>query len=325
MDHENPDVDLAQRLRAGDDRAAAEVFARFAHRLTRLAEQHLSRKLAARVDGEEARAAATLHHPNICPVHEVGVHDGVPYLTMDFVEGQPLADLLAGGKPVPQRQAAALVRKLALALQEAHAKGVVHRDLKPSNVMINQRKEPVIMDFGLARRDSAGEARLTKVGAILGTPAYMSPEQVCGDVNAIGPGCDVYALGVILYELLAGRLPFEGPAMAVLAQILTQPPEPPSAHRPDLDPRLEVICLKALAKQPQDRYPHHGRAGGGPDRVPSSFPAAGRRGGWRVEGGGRRNTPAPSTLHPPPALVAACRGGAGSLPPPSLCSSWAAS
>jgi formylglycine-generating enzyme required for sulfatase activity len=201
----------------------------------------------------EARAAATLHHPNLCPVHDVGSHDGVPYLTMAFIEGKPLSAFVAEGG-LPPRQVAAVVRKLALALQEAHARGIVHRDLKPANVMIDRRKEPVIMDFGLARRGGEGEARLTKLGAVLGTPSYMAPEQVKGDPGLVGPACDVYALGVILYELLTGQLPFEGPVMAVLGQVLTQEPEPPSKLRPGLDPALEAICLKAMAKRPADRY-----------------------------------------------------------------------
>ncbi len=125
----------------------------------------------------EARAAATLHHPNICPVYDVGEVGGVPYLAMAFVEGKALSEVLRGGKPVPARRAAALVRKLALALQEAHARGVVHRDLKPANVMIDRRGEPVIMDFGLARLTSPGETRLTQDGSVLGTPAYMAPSR----------------------------------------------------------------------------------------------------------------------------------------------------
>src|SRR5207253_1694096 len=126
------------------------------------------------------------------------------------------SQLVAAGKPLPQRAVAATVRKLALALQEAHAHGIIHRDLKPANVIINRRREPVVMDFGLARRVKQGEARLTQNGTILGTPAYMPPEQVQGDPDALGPACDVYSLGVILYELLTGRVPFEGPAMAVM-------------------------------------------------------------------------------------------------------------
>ncbi|MCI0463486.1 MAG: serine/threonine protein kinase, partial [Gemmataceae bacterium] len=157
---------------------------------------------------------------------------------------------------LPQRPAAALIRKLAQALAEAHARGVIHRDLKPANVMVNQRNEPVIMDFGLARR--AQDPRLTSPGAVMGTPAYMPPEQVLGDVNAVGPASDVYSLGVMLFEMLTGRLPFEGPVMAVLGQILTQDPPRPGALRPDLDPELEGICLRALARRLEARYPSMG-------------------------------------------------------------------
>ena len=156
----------------------------------------------------EARAAATIVHANICPVYDVNEHAGVPYVTMAYIEGRPLAELIRAGKPLPQRPVAAAARKLALALHEAHRRGVVHRDLKPSNVMINSRREPVVMDFGLAWRLDREDARLTKSGSILGTPAYMSPEQVRGDVSALGPGCDIYSLGVLLYEMLTGRPPY---------------------------------------------------------------------------------------------------------------------
>ena len=202
----------------------------------------------------EARAAAALEHPNLCPVHDVGEIDGIPYLTMAYIDGQALSEFIDPEKPLPQRQVAAAVRKLAVALQEAHAHGVVHRDLKPANVMINKRRQPVIMDFGLARQVKRGEARLTQSGAVMGSPAYMSPEQVEGDLEAMGPGCDIYSLGVMLYELLTGRLPFEGSAASVMGQILATEPSPPSQHRADADPRLEAICLKAMAKKAEDRY-----------------------------------------------------------------------
>lgn len=113
----------------------------------------------------------------------------------------------------------------------------------------------MIMDFGIARRDEAVEARLTKTGAILGTPAFMAPEQIEGNPDAVGRACDIYSLGVIFYELLTAHLPFSGSVMAMLGKILHQPPEPPSKHRPDLDRSLEAVCLKAMAKRPQDRYP----------------------------------------------------------------------
>lgn len=203
----------------------------------------------------EARAAATLQHAHICPVHDVGTHSGIHFLTMAFIEGKSLAEIIKEAKVLPQRQAAGWVRQLALALQEAHDMGVIHRDLKPANIMINQRREPVVMDFGLARRVHAGDIQLTHAGSVLGTPAYMSPEQVRGDLATMGPGCDIYSLGVILYECVTGRPPFVKPGMGILTQILNDEPEPPSRLRPDLDTALERICCKAMAKNIEDRYP----------------------------------------------------------------------
>jgi hypothetical protein len=203
----------------------------------------------------EARAAATLRHPNLCPVYDIGEHDGVCYLTMAYIDGKPMSAYLPGKKPVPLQKAAALVRVLARALQEAHEAGVIHRDLKPANILISRKKEPIITDFGLARRAAADDQRLTQSGAMMGTPAYMPPEQVNGDVGAMGPGCDIYSLGVILYELLAGRRPFEGPTGLLMAQIVMDPPPPLDEFRPGVDPALEAVCVKALAKRPADRYP----------------------------------------------------------------------
>ena len=205
---------------------------------------------------EEARTAATLDHPYLCRVYETGEIEGRPYLTMAYIEGQSLAALI-GDSGWPQRQVAALVGKLALALQEAHTQKVIHRDLKPANVMIKTtggRREPVIVDFGLARRNNPQEQRSTESGQIMGTLGYMAPEQIRGDLKEIGPACDIYALGVILYEMLTGRLPFQGSGLAVAGQILTQAPLPPSTHRSDVDPALEAICLKAMAKAVGDRY-----------------------------------------------------------------------
>ncbi len=203
----------------------------------------------------EARAAATLHHPGVCPVFDVGQINGVHYMTMGYVEGTPLNDYVRDER-LDDRRVAGLVQRLALVMDEAHSQGVIHRDLKPSNVMItHRRKEPVIVDFGMARRLNTGDVRLTNRGDVLGTPAYMAPEMLA-DAGPDGPGasCDIYSLAVILYELLCGRRPFQGHPTAIACQVLTENPPPPSAHRPDIDRRLEAVCMKAMARRVADRY-----------------------------------------------------------------------
>lgn len=203
----------------------------------------------------EARAAATIHHSHLCPVYDVGEIDGVHYLTMAHIEGEPLSARMAN-PPLPwsASDAATLLRKLALAIQVAHDNGIVHRDLKPANIMINRQGEPVIVDFGLARRADAEDVTLTRLGELLGTPAYMSPEQVEGNSEKIGPASDLYSLGVILFELLTGRRPYQGSAASVLAQILRDEAPPPSKFRAGLDLRIDSICCRLMARQPSDRY-----------------------------------------------------------------------
>ncbi len=203
----------------------------------------------------EARAAATLHHANICPIFDVGEINGIHFLTMAYIDGRSLAEVLRRSKqPISPRQAVTLVRRVALALAEAHRRQIVHRDLKPGNIMLTRDGTPIITDFGLARRCDTKDVRLTQSGTIVGTPAYMAPEQAKGKLEDMGPSCDIYSLGVILYEVLTRRLPFYGEALELLAKVLTDEPEPPSRRCPSIDAALDAICLKALAKNPADRY-----------------------------------------------------------------------
>jgi formylglycine-generating enzyme required for sulfatase activity len=207
----------------------------------------------------EAEAAARLQHANIVQIHEVGEADGHPYCALEFVEGGNLTRKLHG-KPVPAREAARLVEALARAMQLAHSRNVVHRDLKPANILLAADGTPKITDFGLARqldRDS-GE---TQAGAVMGTPSYMAPEQASGLAHEAGPSADVYALGAVLYECLAGRPPFKGSTVVqTLDQVRTQEPLPPSRvarsgdHATTVPLDLDTICLKCLRKEPEKRY-----------------------------------------------------------------------
>jgi hypothetical protein len=202
----------------------------------------------------EARAAARLQHPNLCAVFDVGDIEGQLFLAMPFIAGESLAEVLRRG-PLPPARATSIARQVALAMQEAQALGILHRDLKPGNIMLNERGEPIVMDFGLARLHEHGhDLQLTGTGVMLGTPAYAAPEQLQDDVASLGPACDIYSLGVVLFEMLTGRPPFTGSLASVVKQVLVDPPERPSNLVGNLDPRLEAACLRALAKNPAQRY-----------------------------------------------------------------------
>jgi WD40 repeat protein/tRNA A-37 threonylcarbamoyl transferase component Bud32 len=210
----------------------------------------------------EARAAAQLRHPNIVTVHEVATLNGLPALVSDFVEGVPLRDLLQVRR-LTFRESAALTADLAEALDYAHHMGVVHRDVKPANVLLECGQpggaeaegvgRPLLADFGLALREEA-EVTLTVEGEVLGTPAYMSPEQAAGKGHRVDGRSDVFSLGVVLYELLTGELPFRGSKMMILHQVLHEEPRPPRRLNDRVPRDLETICLKALAKDPARRY-----------------------------------------------------------------------
>ena len=196
----------------------------------------------------EARATGAMNHDNICGMYEVGEIGGTYFISMEYVDGRPLAEYI--GPDQPQRQVAAIVRTLAQGLAHAHERGFLHRDLKPSNVMIAADGQPKIMDFGLARRFGVtGDIRLTQSNTIVGSPAYMSPEQARSENDTLTPASDIYSLGTLFFELLTGELPFKGPIAIVLGMIALQRVPKPSTVRKDIDPRLESFCLKMLEKK----------------------------------------------------------------------------
>lgn len=222
----------------------------------------------------EAESAAKLTHPHIVPVFEVGEQAGLPYFSMQLVEGETLAQRISRS-PLPPREAARLLIPVCRAIAYAHRNGILHRDMKPSNILLDQAGHPYVTDFGLARivrenelslsplsvASSAGNQSIeafrsmTRTGAIIGTPGYMAPEQAIGDPSQIGPATDIYSLGAVLFAMLTGRSPFQcaSPADAVIMALEHEPP-PPRLLNPAIDADLEMIVLKALQKPADLRY-----------------------------------------------------------------------
>jgi tRNA A-37 threonylcarbamoyl transferase component Bud32 len=203
----------------------------------------------------EAESIAALEHPHIIRVFAFGDNDGHPYLAMEFVSGGTLAERIKKNGPLPAKEATELVAKLAAAVAHAHSRGVVHRDIKPLNVLLTAEGEPRLTDFGLAKVGRADQ-NLSVTGQVLGTPAYMAPEQAAGKVHEVGTAADVYAIGAVLYDVLTGRPPFQGDSAAVtLQKVLTEEPSRPRKLNASIPHDLETICLKCLEKDPAKRYP----------------------------------------------------------------------
>jgi serine/threonine-protein kinase len=204
---------------------------------------------------QEAQIIAGLHHPNIVKVYDFGEHSGLTYMVQELLPGptleQRLRDLAARGERIGRDDALAIVGQLAGALDAAHAAGIIHRDVKPANAIWNASGALALTDFGIAK-NTLGEARHTQVGMVIGTPNYISPEQARG--QAPTPASDIYSLGVVLYELLAGKPPFEGDTMSIVMDHIQTPPPPLSQLRPDLPADVETVVQQALAKDPAARF-----------------------------------------------------------------------
>lgn len=233
-------VYLAEDLRLGRRKIALKIPTRFT------GEEQTKRFL------REARAAAILDHPHICPVYDIGDEGDRPYLAMKFLAGRTLSREVSPRKPWDESRAIRIVATIARALHYAHEQGVIHRDLKPANVILTDDDSPIVMDFGLAKLE--GATTLTYHGAIFGTPAYMSIEQARGELHEIGPWSDVYSLGVTLFELLTGRTPFVGTPVNIIAQLLADPAPNIRSLRVDVSDTVEEILARAMAKHSADRY-----------------------------------------------------------------------
>src|SRR5205823_2062160 len=201
----------------------------------------------------EAEAAASLDHPSIVPIYEVGEREGACYFSMKFVEGGQLDEVVKRA-PMSIRQAAELIAKVARTVHYAHEHGILHRDIKPGNILLDTKGEPQLTDFGLARLVEA-ESTVTRTMEVMGTPSYMAPEQAAGEYTKLSNATDVYGLGAVLYQLLTGHPPFAGSTTyEIIKLLLDSEPRPPRLLNPKIDRELSTICLKCLEKDPRRRY-----------------------------------------------------------------------
>jgi beta-lactam-binding protein with PASTA domain/tRNA A-37 threonylcarbamoyl transferase component Bud32 len=203
----------------------------------------------------EAQSAANLNHPNIVSLYDYGSDNGTYFIVMEYIDGRPLDTILSSDGPLMPERAAEIASDVAQALQRAHAAGLVHRDIKPSNIMITSTGQTKVTDFGIARAVAAdGEQTMTQTGMVIGTAAYLSPEQAQG--NPVDARSDVYSLGCVIYEMLTGAAPFTGDSpLSIAYKHVREDPPPPSGKNPDVPAALDAIVMKALAKNPDNRYP----------------------------------------------------------------------
>jgi eukaryotic-like serine/threonine-protein kinase len=240
----------------------------------------------------EASAAAGLQHPNVVNVFDRGDHDGTYYIAMEFLQGETLKDLIKREAPLSQERAIDIGIQILRAAGFAHNRGVIHRDFKPHNVMIGPQGNVKVTDFGIAR---AGASEMTETGSIMGTAQYLSPEQAQG--HGVTAASDLYSIGVIMYEMLAGRVPFEGDsAVSIALKHLSEPPQRLAAVRPDINPALEAAVMKALAKQPQQRYANA-------DEFIAALEAARSAIASGTNGGGGQDTAVWAPVGPPPPVA----------------------
>lgn len=209
-----------------------------------------TREMTARFQ-QEARLTARLNHPGIVPIYDVGEDRGVSYIAMRRLPGNTLSSRINNG-PLSENDATNITLALCDALAYAHARNVVHRDLKPANVLFDEENRPMLVDFGIAKALDGQQATLTEQGTVVGTPPYMSPEQVTG--QGVDQRSDIYSLGILLYQMVTGRPPFSGTSYQVMAAHRDQPPPMPHILRPNINPNLERVILKALAKSPEGRF-----------------------------------------------------------------------
>src|SRR4051812_43720260 len=251
----------------------------------------------------EAKSAASLSHPNVVGIFDRGEHEGTYYIAMECLTGRTLKDVIVQEAPLSQEHAIDLGQQVLQAAGFAHRRGVIHRDFKPHNVIVDEYGHAKVTDFGIAR---AGASEMTETGSIMGTAQYLSPEQAQG--HAVTAASDLYSIGVMLYEMLAGRLPFDGDsAVSIALKHLSEPPAPLSQWRPDVHPALEAVVMAALAKDPSHRWQSAEDLAAGLEAARTQI-ESGSNGGQDTAGFAAIPMPvADATAAPPPA---------GAPPPP---------